>query len=239
MGRAVRTGDLSRIGLAQTVPVTKRRPRLGRIACATGAVLAALLLAGCHSWAGTQPQFVEQGSSQPKSAARGNTKTLPLTASPAPPSATSPTPAAGSSVTTRNVTEVAEIPFSTEEVDDPTLDEGVRRTLTIGVPGAKRLTYRLTFISGRQTDKMLVRAEVTKRPVGMVVAVGTRSPAQPGHDCNANYSGCVPVAVDVDCADGGNGPVYLRRPVRVVGIDIYHLDLNDDGRACSGPEDIP
>ena len=232
MGWAVRTGDLSRIGLAQTVPVTKRSPRLGRIACATGAVLAALLLAGCHSWAGAQPQFVEQGSSQPKSAARGNPK-------PAPTAATSPTPAAGSSVTTRNVTEVAEIPFSTEEVDDPTLDEGVRRTLTIGVPGAKQLTYRLTFIGGRQSDKMLVRSEVTKRPVGMVVAVGTKPPAQPGHDCNANYSGCVPVAVDVDCAGGGNGPVYLRSPARVVGIDIYHLDLNDDGRACSGPEDIP
>jgi len=231
MEGAVRTGDLSRIGLAQTVPVTKRTPRPGRIAGVTGAVLAALLLSGCHSWAGTQPQFVEQGSSQPKLPARGNPRPLPSTED--------PTPAAASSVTIRNVTEVAEIPFSTDEVGDPKLDEGVRRTLTLGVPGVKRLTYRVTFIAGRQTDKMLVRSEVIKRPVGMVVAVGTRSPAEPGHDCNANYSGCVPVAVDVDCAGGGNGPVYQRGPVKVVGIDIYHLDLNGDGRACSGPDDIP
>jgi hypothetical protein len=219
----VRSGDFSRTPLTQTVPVTKRTP----IACVTGALLAALLLSGCHTWAGAQPQFVEQGSPSPRAAVHANSRPLQSTADPA------------ASVSTRNVTEVAEIPYSTEEIDDPTLDEGVRRVLTMGVPGAKRLTYRLTFIGGRQSDKMLVRSQVTKRPVGMVVAVGTRPPAKPGHDCNANYSGCVPVAVDVDCAGGGNGPVYLHGAVKVVGIDIYHLDLNSDGRACSGPDDIP
>ena len=196
-----------------------------------GALLAVLLLTGCHGWADAQPQFVQQSSPQPKGTVHGNARPLPSTMD--------PTPAAASSVTIRTVTEVAEIPFWTEEVDDPTLDEGVRRTLTMGVPGTKQLTYRVTYLAGRQTDKMLVRSEITKRPVGMVIAVGTKAPPPPGHDCNANYSGCVPVAVDVDCADGGNGPVYQRSPVRVVGIDIYHLDLNDDGRGCSGPEDIP
>lgn len=57
--------------------------------------------------------------------------------------------------------------------------------------------------------------------------------------CNANYSGCVPIAVDVDCAGGGNGPVYFRAPVKVLGIDIYHLDLDGDGGACTRPDDIP
>jgi len=51
--------------------------------------------------------------------------------------------------------------------------------------------------------------------------------------CNKNYSGCVPNASDVDCAGGGgNGPEYVRGPIRVIGVDIYGLDRDDDGIAC-------
>jgi hypothetical protein len=51
--------------------------------------------------------------------------------------------------------------------------------------------------------------------------------------CDPNYSGCVPVAFDVDCAGGsGNGPAYVRGPIRVIGTDIYDLDRDGDGIAC-------
>lgn len=52
--------------------------------------------------------------------------------------------------------------------------------------------------------------------------------------CDPNYSGCVPIASDVDCAGGsGNGPAYVQGPVRVIGIDIYELDGKDnDGLGC-------
>lgn len=52
--------------------------------------------------------------------------------------------------------------------------------------------------------------------------------------CDPNYSGCVPIASDVDCAGGsGNGPAYVQGPVRVIGDDIYDLDGNDnDGLGC-------
>jgi hypothetical protein len=71
--------------------------------------------------------------------------------------------------------------------------------------------------------------------------VGTKKSAgsTPGQACNVNYSGCVPVAVDVDCVGGGNGPIYVKGPVDVLGIDIYHLDLDGDGKGCAGPDDIP
>jgi hypothetical protein len=59
-------------------------------------------------------------------------------------------------------------------------------------------------------------------------------PADVGGDCDPNYSGCVPIASDVDCASGsGNGPAYVDGPVRVIGTDIYGLDGNDnDGIGC-------
>lgn len=60
-------------------------------------------------------------------------------------------------------------------------------------------------------------------------------PAVPGTNpgCDPNYSGCVPIASDVDCAGGsGNGPAYVRGPVQVIGRDIYGLDADHDGVGC-------
>jgi hypothetical protein len=58
-------------------------------------------------------------------------------------------------------------------------------------------------------------------------------PAAPQNGCDPNYTGCVPVASDVDCAGGkGNGPAYVRGPVTVIGSDIYGLDSDGDGIAC-------
>lgn len=53
--------------------------------------------------------------------------------------------------------------------------------------------------------------------------------------CDPNYSGaCVPkTGRDVDCAGkGGDGPLFVRGPLRVVGSDRYLLDSDGDGIAC-------
>ena len=196
-------------------------------------MLAVLLLAGCRGVSGAQPRFVEQGNPPLPNVDPTPTST--------PTAGSARTPAVVLHVTTRIVTEVVPVPYPTRSVDDDRLEQGSRRVLSQGIPGSRTVTYRVTFRGSRQTDKQLIRSTVTKLPVAMVVAVGTRtSPREPEQDgCNANYDGCVPATVDVDCADGGNGPVYLRRPVKVVGIDIYHLDLDGNGRACDGPADIP
>jgi hypothetical protein len=56
--------------------------------------------------------------------------------------------------------------------------------------------------------------------------------AAPTGGCDPNYSGCVPIASDVDCAGGsGNGPAYTG-PVQVTGVDVYELDSDGDGVAC-------
>ena len=56
-------------------------------------------------------------------------------------------------------------------------------------------------------------------------------PAQ-ASGCDPNYTGCVPIDSDVDCAGGsGNGPSYTGY-VQVIGSDIYDLDRDGDGDAC-------
>jgi hypothetical protein len=95
----------------------------------------------------------------------------------------------------------------------------------------------VTYTDGVQTGKALVKSVMTRAPVTKVVAVGTKA-AAPSSGCDPNYSGCVPVASDVDCAGGGgNGPAYVSGPVRVIGTDIYDLDRDGDGVACAdGPK---
>ena len=57
-------------------------------------------------------------------------------------------------------------------------------------------------------------------------------PPAPG-PCHPSYSPCVPMASDVDCSGGGgNGPVYVVGPIRVIGPDVYRLDDDKDGVAC-------
>lgn len=73
-----------------------------------------------------------------------------------------------------------------------------------------------------------------------VVAAGASAPDAPKaaktkKKCDRNYTGrCLkPNVSDYDCAGGsGNGPYYVRGPVRVVGNDHYRLDADGDGIAC-------
>ena len=61
----------------------------------------------------------------------------------------------------------------------------------------------------------------------------TTAATQPPRSCDPNYSGCVPIDSDVDCAGGsGNGPSYVSGPVQVTGTDIYGLDADNDGYGC-------
>lgn len=152
-------------------------------------------------------------------------------ASPTPADTASPSGAASTPVVrVTTETERAAVRYTERTVKDATLAEGKRVVRTKGVNGVRTLTYQVTTTNGVRTARKLVTSTVTKQPVTQVVAVGTKKPQS---KCDPNYSGCVPVASDVDCAGGGgNGPAYVRGPIRVTGSDIYDLDRDGDGTAC-------
>lgn len=157
--------------------------------------------------------------------------TAPEVGDPTPASLATAPPTTKQPVTeTRTITETQEIPFPTRNVNDANLPQGTTRVRTAGVPGVKTLTYEVTFVDGTPTTRKLLREEVTRQPVTEVVAVGTRTAAK----CDPNYEWvCVPIASDVDCSGGsGNGPAYVKGPVKVVGDDIYDLDADGDGIGC-------
>ncbi|MGQ5260234.1 G5 domain-containing protein [Micromonospora sp. ZYX-F-536] len=147
--------------------------------------------------------------------------------------AASPTPSSAAPspvVRVTTVTERAVVRHGVRTVKDSSLAEGKRVVRTSGVDGVKTLTYQVTTTNGVPTSKTLVKSVVTKQPVTEVVAVGTKKPQA---KCDPNYSPCVPVASDVDCAGGsGNGPAYVSGVVKVTGNDIYDLDRDNDGYGC-------
>lgn len=144
----------------------------------------------------------------------------------------------------RTVTEEVEIPYRERVVDDPSRPVGTRTVTTQGMPGTKTRTFSVTYTDGRETDRELVSEVVVTPPTDHVVAVGTKveapdppdpPPDEPdqGGGCDPNYSGCVPIASDVDCAGGsGDGPEYVAGPVDVIGSDRYGLDRDNDGVGC-------
>jgi len=193
------------------------------------AALVALVLAGCGD-AGNRAATA--ADDEPAPAAAQQSADVDATPADGPATAaTSPDASAEPRVTTKTITETKPIPYATRTVPDGSLAKGVTKTRTKGVAGLRTLTYQVTYTDGEQTSKKLIKSVVTRAAAPKVVAVGTKT--APRNDCDPNYSGCVPIASDVDCAGGsGNGPAYASGPVRVIGTDIYDLDRDGDGVAC-------
>lgn len=195
---------------------------MGRIIPAIAAISAMLLLGACAGQDG-------------RPAAASPTETAASAGTGGSPSATDGTPTASAaarptpSTVKRTVTRTRRIPYKTVRVRDSGLAKGTTRVKRRGVAGVMTLTYEVTAAGGKVTGRRLVRRTVTRKPVARIVAVGTKQQRR----CDPNYSGCVPIADDVDCAGGsGNGPAYVSGPVRVTGSDIYDLDRDGDGIAC-------
>ena len=172
---------------------------------------------------GTIGTFAQGGAPQ------RNASTPSPSATPSP----SPTPV----VTTENKTEA--VAFQEESREDGTITKGQTRVSQEGVNGERTITYEVTTLEGKETGRKEIKNEVTKAAVNKVTLIGTYvAPPPPvvqkqSSSCDPNYSGCVPIASDVDCAGGsGNGPAYVSGPVRVIGSDIYGLDRDGDGIGC-------
>ncbi len=162
----------------------------------------------------------------------------PKTPTPQPP--TQP-PVSAPKVETKIVETKSAVEFTNEDQNNGTLAKGTTKILREGVVGERTITYEVTYTDGNETARREVSNTVTTAPVNRLVAIGTYvAPPPPppapvaSPSCDPNYSGaCVPIASDVDCAGGsGNGPAYVRGPVKVIGTDIYDLDRDGNGYGC-------
>lgn len=132
--------------------------------------------------------------------------------------------------TTKTEVKTEKIPFERQTIESADFEKGTSKIQINGVEGEKTITYIITLVDG--IEKSRTSTEVINiKPINEVIVNGTY--VKPVSNCDSNYSGCVPISSDVDCAGGsGNGPAYVSGPVHVIGTDIYDLDRDGDGLGC-------
>ncbi|PKL31434.1 hypothetical protein CVV43_02895 [Candidatus Saccharibacteria bacterium HGW-Saccharibacteria-1] len=132
--------------------------------------------------------------------------------------------------TTKTEVKTEKIPFEKQTIESADMTKGSTKIQTVGVEGVKTITYTITLVDGIEKNRTSNEV-ITTNPINEVTILGTY--VKPVSNCDSNYSGCVPIASDVDCAGGsGNGPAYAYGPVQVIGTDIYGLDRDGDGWGC-------
>lgn len=125
-----------------------------------------------------------------------------------------------------------------DDEETPSSDAAADRTTTTSAAPTTTTTTTPPPTTTTTTTVVPAPPPVVVDPVETVTEEPAPPPPpapEPEPACDPNYSGCVPVASDVDCAGGsGNGPAYVDGPVQVIGSDIYELDRDGDGTACDG-----
>ena len=91
-------------------------------------------------------------------------------------------------VAKKQITVDKEIPFSSKEVSDSSLQKGKTRIKTKGQNGLQRIVYNITTENGIEVKRELVSSETVKAPVTQVIAVGTAKAAS-GQKVVATSSG--------------------------------------------------
>lgn len=72
--------------------------------------------------------------------------------------------------------ETEQVPFEVETKENSELLEGKQKITQYGVYGEKKVTYKVKFEDGEQTEKEMISEEITKEPVNCVVEKGTKKP---------------------------------------------------------------
>jgi hypothetical protein len=134
--------------------------------------------------------------------------------------------AIGSQNDSRPTANVGTVPAETTvstSTASPTTTVAPQETVPVSTPPPKAPDAQPPAVTSRSTSKP---------PPPPATDTETDQGAGTGK-CDPNYTGCVPIASDVDCEGGsGNGPAYVRGPIKVIGKDIYRLDNDHDGIAC-------
>ena len=66
------------------------------------------------------------------------------------------------------------VAHTTREVQDPNLDNGVRKVQTQGKPGVRIVTYEVEMLKYKEVSRKVIRSEIIEPPVEHVIIVGTR-----------------------------------------------------------------
>ena len=77
-------------------------------------------------------------------------------------------------VTVKTETETESIPYTTESQYSDSMDQGTSQVTQNGAYGSKNVTYKVTYVNGKEESREQVSEEVTQNPVNEIITYGTK-----------------------------------------------------------------
>lgn len=85
-------------------------------------------------------------------------------------------------VTEQIVNEDQPISYGSEQIDDPTLERGLTRTVKAGKDGIARNAIKITFYNGQEGKREIISTEVLKEPQNRIIAMGSITSVSRGNE---------------------------------------------------------
>lgn len=135
--------------------------------------------------------------------------------------------------TTKEITETQEVDFKKTTENNATLAQGKTQLKQAGVKGTKTVTYKVTYIDNIESDRTIVKDELTTPPIDEITYVGTY--VAPAQTSTSQYQYMAPSTPKssvyyANCTAAraaGAAPIYRGEPGYRPA-----LDRDSDGIAC-------
>lgn len=75
-------------------------------------------------------------------------------------------------VTTKEITETEDVPFSTQTIVDDSLEPGATEVRQEGRNGQNQLRYRVTYVDGKEDSRELLDTTPLSTPIDRIIAIG-------------------------------------------------------------------
>lgn len=112
-------------------------------------------------------------------------------------------------VSEKTITKTETINYTTKYVTSSSLKAGATRITTQGVNGEKKVTYKVTYVNGKESEKKKVSEKIIKAPVAKVIQRGTMQATQAP---TTKKSGKTEVSRQrvADCNGSGHGYYIIK-----------------------------
>lgn len=78
-------------------------------------------------------------------------------------------------VTYKTETRTESIPYSTTTRKDSSMKKGQTKVVRSGVNGQKKVTYKVTYVDGKEESRKVISSKTVKSPVNKIVKAGTKA----------------------------------------------------------------
>lgn len=113
-------------------------------------------------------------------------------------------------VTTKKITKKETIKYSTKYENSNSMNVGTSKVTVKGKNGQKTITYKITYVDGKEDSRKAIKEKITKKPVDEVIVRGTKRTTAQLPKATEGYDGKKIVSkTRVDDCDGSGHGYYI------------------------------